>query len=277
MIVFLILAILILIPFIIISQLKKKKYVKFVRENSVTLKELILLNKKYHFDYFPPEKICHTYDNEDFFYNISCKDYLIYQLQFETRKYLQRMSIAKNNRINYGNYCEKLSKISKVGTFSVPYGKYKLSKLLKIEKGILSKTILRPTCKFAINVVLYRSKINGSICEKKSKCFNENEILSLIKRFNNKNGRFYNDREIWDALCRVERGRVSNALRFSIYKRDGYRCCYCGISERFARLEIDHIVPIAKGGKSVYNNLQTLCHRCNVAKGDSLVNYSNHH
>ncbi|MBO5772449.1 MAG: HNH endonuclease, partial [Clostridia bacterium] len=25
-----------------------------------------------------------------------------------------------------------------------------------------------------------------------------------------------------------------------------------------------------KGGKSTYNNLQTLCHRCNVEKGDNL-------
>ncbi|MBO4983778.1 MAG: HNH endonuclease [Clostridia bacterium] len=66
-------------------------------------------------------------------------------------------------------------------------------------------------------------------------------------------------------------------MRFSLYQRDGYRCLKCGISQEYANLEIDHIVPIAKGGKSTYNNLQTLCHRCNVAKGDSIANYLNHH
>lgn len=35
-------------------------------------------------------------------------------------------------------------------------------------------------------------------------------------------------------------------------------------------LEIDHIIPIAKGGKSTYDNLQTLCHRYNIKKGDKL-------
>ncbi|MBO5777220.1 MAG: HNH endonuclease [Clostridia bacterium] len=32
-------------------------------------------------------------------------------------------------------------------------------------------------------------------------------------------------------------------------------------------LEIDHIKPIAKGGKTTIDNLQTLCHDCNVKKG----------
>ena len=93
-------------------------------------------------------------------------------------------------------------------------------------------------------------------------------ILLLISRINNKNGTFYNDRGIWDAICRVERGKVSNKMRFSIYSRDGYRCCKCGRSQRWTDLEIDHIKPIAKGGKSTYDNLQTLCRRCNKEKGD---------
>ncbi|MBQ8339081.1 MAG: HNH endonuclease [Clostridia bacterium] len=59
-------------------------------------------------------------------------------------------------------------------------------------------------------------------------------------------------------------------MRFSIYQRDGYRCRKCGVSGRHAQLEVDHIIPIAKGGKSTYNNLQTLCHKCNVEKGDNL-------
>ena len=94
-----------------------------------------------------------------------------------------------------------------------------------------------------------------------------------MKRVSNRSGRFFNDREIWDAICRVERARVSNKMRFSIYERDGWRCRRCGKSQRFAELEIDHIFPIAKGGKSTYDNLQTLCHRCNVEKGDSVGKY----
>ena len=68
----------------------------------------------------------------------------------------------------------------------------------------------------------------------------------------------------------VSKGEISNKMRFAIYERDGYRCRRCGVRDGYARLEIDHIIPIAKGGKSTYDNLQTLCHDCNVEKGDSL-------
>lgn len=35
------------------------------------------------------------------------------------------------------------------------------------------------------------------------------------------------------------------------------------------RLEVDHVVPISKGGTNDLDNLQTLCEPCNQAKGVS--------
>ena len=51
-------------------------------------------------------------------------------------------------------------------------------------------------------------------------------------------------------------------------KAKGYRCKICGRRGNHVALEIDHIKPIAKGGKSTYDNLQTLCKRCNQEKSD---------
>ena len=58
------------------------------------------------------------------------------------------------------------------------------------------------------------------------------------------------------------------ALRKEIMKRDHYTCQMCGkFMPDEVGLHIDHIVPIAKGGKTVPSNLQVLCSKCNGAKG----------
>lgn len=53
-------------------------------------------------------------------------------------------------------------------------------------------------------------------------------------------------------------------LRQAIHQRDGWRCLHCGTTER---LELDHIRPWSKGGKTEIGNLQTLCRSCNYEKG----------
>ena len=51
-----------------------------------------------------------------------------------------------------------------------------------------------------------------------------------------------------------------------MFKRDGYRCRECGASKDETSLEIDHIVPVARGGTNDIDNLQTLCRECNRMK-----------
>ena len=66
-----------------------------------------------------------------------------------------------------------------------------------------------------------------------------------------------------------ERSAMSNSLRYDIMKRDGFRCVLCGRSSRDGvKLEVDHIIPVAKGGKTVAFNLRTLCENCNRGKRD---------
>lgn len=76
------------------------------------------------------------------------------------------------------------------------------------------------------------------------------------------------------AFAKEQRALMTRKLRESIKLRDNYTCCYCGNStyaEPNLLLEIDHIVPIAKGGNTVENNLQTLCWKCNRSKRDKIV------
>ena len=71
-----------------------------------------------------------------------------------------------------------------------------------------------------------------------------------------------------DCQNNTERQKMSAGLRYDILKRDGYKCKICGRgAEDGVKLHVDHIVPIVKGGKTVPENLQTLCQDCNLGKG----------
>lgn len=65
-----------------------------------------------------------------------------------------------------------------------------------------------------------------------------------------------------------ERNKMSAGLRFDVLKRDNYKCQICGRTQKDGvKLHVDHIIPIAKGGKTELDNLQTLCQDCNLGKG----------
>lgn len=70
-----------------------------------------------------------------------------------------------------------------------------------------------------------------------------------------------------------QRALMTSKLRQHIKERDNFTCKRCGVSvedEPHLLLEIDHIVPVSKGGLTTEDNLQTLCWRCNRSKGDKM-------
>lgn len=98
----------------------------------------------------------------------------------------------------------------------------------------------------------------------------EENIIELIKRLENM--------LTTKALEKEQRAMMTAKLREFIKNRDNYTCCNCGNSthaEPNLLLEIDHIIPISKGGCTVEENLQTLCWKCNRAKSNKIVEVNN--
>ena len=56
--------------------------------------------------------------------------------------------------------------------------------------------------------------------------------------------------------------------RINIYARDKYRCQYCSRKLPIVDLTYDHVVPRAKGGRTVWENIVTACEPCNSRKGN---------
>lgn len=70
------------------------------------------------------------------------------------------------------------------------------------------------------------------------------------------------------AFVAEQRRLMSDSLRYDVMRRDGFRCQICGITAKEgAKLHVDHIRPVSKGGRTEISNLRTLCDRCNLGKG----------
>ena len=70
---------------------------------------------------------------------------------------------------------------------------------------------------------------------------------------------------------------MTTKLRAYIKTRDEHTCQYCSVSlaaEPHLLLEVDHIVPVSRGGMSAEGNLQTLCWRCNRTKSNKVPSAS---
>jgi len=73
-----------------------------------------------------------------------------------------------------------------------------------------------------------------------------------------------------NGISELQQGRmIPSRVKFAVYKRDGGRCVICGAKDN---LHFDHIIPFSKGGTSLKEeNIQILCARHNLSKGDKII------
>lgn len=65
----------------------------------------------------------------------------------------------------------------------------------------------------------------------------------------------------------TKRKSISKKVRFEVFKRDSFKCQYCGKASPDVILHVDHLKPVSKGGENEIYNLITACSDCNGGKG----------
>lgn len=62
---------------------------------------------------------------------------------------------------------------------------------------------------------------------------------------------------------------VTKRTRFEVLRRDNHACRYCGATAPDAKLQVDHVTPVALGGTDSPDNLVAACIDCNYGKSSS--------
>jgi 5-methylcytosine-specific restriction endonuclease McrA len=59
--------------------------------------------------------------------------------------------------------------------------------------------------------------------------------------------------------------------RKNIFERDGWKCQYCGGKPPKSDLNLDHVIPRSRGGKTTWDNIVASCFTCNGKKGSKTL------
>lgn len=58
-----------------------------------------------------------------------------------------------------------------------------------------------------------------------------------------------------------------------VYKKYDGKCAYCGLSITEKEMQVDHIIPKARGGNDDFENLNPSCRLCNHYKRDMELDF----
>ncbi|MCL2147194.1 MAG: HNH endonuclease [Synergistaceae bacterium] len=244
-----------------------------IKKRSKLYKELTLLNANYKsiflevgktsysIDY--PCKSLQTYRNRN---NIdSIMSYLVGYMKEQSSTWNALYEkIFHNIRYEelYQREYHKLADQHSGTSFWTVKGKSWLSekRYKKYEGKICTKTLIKPITEIKINCTInYTSpKAQSSYSTTWA-----TDLLSVAARIRQQSEA--------EQSIGYQRALMTSSKRYDILRRDGFRCKVCGRSAaEGAKLEVDHILPVSKGGKTTDDNLQTLCRECNQGKSAKL-------
>lgn len=262
-------AIIVFFAILLIWLVKEEQEKKTVRETSVLLKKLSELNTEYPFHLnlqgryvyrkaLPSKPKFDRYEIADFFDECLLGNSGLCDISD---------AFLKNRKL-YQEYSDRIRELkSEITEEQAKKLHISCKKYRKIEQDLFLKQVLRPFLNCEIECVVSYDSPQGRNHYSKSEKY---RIDDVMPRFNALQQRIalQNSEE---ARRKRARSQMTDKLRYTILKRDGFRCVLCGRgSDDGAQLEVDHIFPVSKGGETVPKNLRTLCKECNRGKRDEI-------
>lgn len=258
------------LPFLLVFAIAKinkeileNKYnkIKKVSKNYTLLCEL---NKKYTFiDIGNKKRTIHEREYSHKSYDRArANSIVLYNIENNNNNIREFILNAYRNKKTYDQYLNEFHVLNeKTSIEDIEATGYNEEKFYKLEKRILELEKIKDNVfNISLNVIVSYSTPSGKNTYKKNKVLSYQELCDLYMQW--RNGKKYEE------TSKRERKYMTDDLRYDVLKRDNFACQKCGATAKDgAKLHVDHIIPVFKGGKTTISNLQTLCDRCNIGKG----------
>jgi len=245
--------------FVIIFRSINHKQLKMVRLHSQKYKDLCLMNNEILFSSLHDFKASHFAKTKQAF-DRACLDEIAIEY-IENHMFLIKDAIKNieiNRQLNF-IYQQKFDKIFKSQT------RWANKRQIRMECDLLMANKRSVQLNLYLECEKLYTSLKGRNNYGESKRFDYDQILRFLERIE----KSVIERGSEQHRRRLERGRVTDGIRFDVFRRDGFRCRVCGENaDSGAKLHVDHIKPVSKGGTSDIENLQTLCQACNMGKGN---------
>ena len=139
---------------------------------------------------------------------------------------------------------------------------------ISFEKQLFDSEILHPVLNSVIRCTAVYTSPQGRNSYSKYKDYSIFDVATSYGKFVAEQEKQQEQEASKEYQKKQERAKMTDSLRYDIMRRDGFRCVLCGRSAGDGvELEVDHITPISRGGKTEKSNLRTLCKSCNRGKG----------
>ncbi len=135
---------------------------------------------------------------------------------------------------------------------------------LKLGRQPHGREMIKPLSKFHINTYTHRYETWRKALLKFVEYINSDEEQN--KEIEEKNYNITQEDEI--IFKHTTKRNISERLKVRVLMRDGNKCRLCGVIVTGENIHLDHIKPWSKEGETVLENLQVLCTKHNIAKGN---------
>lgn len=239
--------------------------INYVKQTSSIYASLLRLNSRYHFhgEILREYRIDEAVPAKSRFDNFNFDTALDRHISANLDYYLDLLKKIYANQQGYRQYTREVDNV--IRQDSVKLNEVKKDFLYsKIEAHICKKCKLHPRLTTCLLYSVSYSSPKGKNQYHKEHLYSLQDVQMHYEQV------LQTQKHLTDEKRRrqAERAKMSPSLRYSVLRRDHFRCQICGATQSDGvKLHVDHIVPIAKGGKTELGNLRTLCDRCNLGKG----------